>query len=71
MMRAIVFVTAASLLGGCMQGTLGTLAPATEAGWTGRDRQLMTNLPYQQVAIPEEYRRHIVDYTRKDRKSVV
>ena len=63
MMRAIVFVTAAFLLGGCMQGTL---APATEAGWTGRDRQLMANLPYQQAAIPEEYRRHIVDYTRKE-----
>ena len=68
MMRAIVFVTAAFLLGGCMQGTL---APATEAGWTGRDRQLMANLPYRQVAIPEEYRRHIVDYTHNEAPGII
>jgi len=62
-MRVAAFSIIALMLGGCMQGTL---APATEAGWTGRDRQLMANLPYRQVAIPEEYRRHIVDYTRKE-----
>jgi lipoprotein-anchoring transpeptidase ErfK/SrfK len=62
-MRAIVIVTVALTLGGCMQGTL---APATQAGWSGRDRQLMANLPYRQATIPEEFRRHIVDYTRKE-----
>jgi len=62
-MRAIIFVIIALVLGGCMQGTL---APATEAGWSGRDRQLMSNLPYRQATIPEEYRRHIVQYTRKE-----
>src|SRR5262249_54223844 len=62
-MRVAAFAIIALMLGGCMQGTL---APATEAGWTGRDRQLMANLPYRQVAIAEEYRRHIVDYTRKE-----
>jgi hypothetical protein len=63
-MRAIVFVTTGLMLGGCMQGTLmqGALAPATEAGWTGRDKQLMANLPYRQATIPEEYRRQ---YERK------
>jgi lipoprotein-anchoring transpeptidase ErfK/SrfK len=67
-MMRVVFVSAAFMLGGCMQGTImqGTLAPATQAGWTGRDSQLMANLPYRQVAIPEEYRRQIVDYTRKE-----
>ncbi len=60
-MRAIFFVITALVLGGCMEGTMqGTLAPATEAGWSARDRQLMSNLPYAQARIPEEYRRHIV-----------
>ena len=62
-MRAIVLAIIALMLGGCMQGTL---APATDAGWSGRDRQLMANLPYRQVAIPMEYRRQIVQYTRKE-----
>jgi lipoprotein-anchoring transpeptidase ErfK/SrfK len=66
-MRAIVFVITALVLGGCMQGTMqGTLSPATEAGWSARDRQLMTNLPYRQTTIPMEYRRYIVQYTRKE-----
>jgi lipoprotein-anchoring transpeptidase ErfK/SrfK len=62
-MRAIVFVITALVLGGCMQGTL---SPATEAGWSSRDRQLMSNLPYRQATIPMEYRRYIVQYTRKE-----
>jgi lipoprotein-anchoring transpeptidase ErfK/SrfK len=62
-MRAIVLAIIALMLGGCMQGTL---APATDAGWSGRDRQLMANLPYRQVAIPMEYRRQIVQYTRRE-----
>jgi hypothetical protein len=43
-----------------------TLAPTTQAGWSPRDRQLMSNLPYAQATIPEEYRRHIVQYTRRE-----
>jgi len=43
-----------------------TLEPATEANWKPRDKALMANLPYAQVAIPDEYRRHIVDYDRKE-----
>jgi lipoprotein-anchoring transpeptidase ErfK/SrfK len=67
-MRAIAFVTVAMMLGGCMQGTFmqGALEPATEAGWSARDRQLMSNLPYRQAAIPVEYRRQIVQYERKE-----
>ena len=51
--RAIASAIIALMLGGCMQGTL---APATEAGWSARDKQLMSNLPYAQATIPEEYR---------------
>jgi lipoprotein-anchoring transpeptidase ErfK/SrfK len=67
-MRAFVFVIVAFLLGGCMQETLrsGMLQPASEASWTPHDRQLMSNLPYAQVTIPEEYRRQIVNYQRHE-----
>ena len=62
-MRALAFVIVGLTLGGCMEGTL---APTTEANWTARDRQLMSRLPYAQATIPEEYRRHIVSYSRKE-----
>jgi lipoprotein-anchoring transpeptidase ErfK/SrfK len=65
-MRAIAFLVvglAALTLGGCMQETL---EPATQAGWKPRDKELMANLPYAQVSIPEAYRRAIVDYHRKE-----
>jgi lipoprotein-anchoring transpeptidase ErfK/SrfK len=61
--RAIALAIIALMLSGCMQATL---APMTEAGWSARDRQLMSNLPYAQATIPEEYRRHIVQYARKE-----
>ena len=51
-------------LGGCMQATL---APSSDASLTPRDRQLLANAPYAQASIPEQYRRHIVDYPNKER----
>ena len=60
---ATMTLLAALMLGGCMQATL---APTPEASWKTRDRELMSNLPYKQAAIPEEFRRHIVDYSRKE-----
>jgi lipoprotein-anchoring transpeptidase ErfK/SrfK len=54
---------AALMLGGCMQATL---APKPEAGWNTRDRELMSNLPYKQAAISEEFRRHTVNYSSKE-----
>ena len=62
-MRLIAFVIAGLALGGCMQETI---EPATQVGWNSRDKQLMSNLPYAQAAIPEAYKRHLVDYTRKE-----
>jgi len=62
-MRALAFVIVAVTLGGCMQEVL---EPASEASWKPRDKLLMANLPYNQAAIPEPYRRHIVEYHRKE-----
>jgi lipoprotein-anchoring transpeptidase ErfK/SrfK len=50
-------------LGGCMQSTL---APSSGANLTPRDRQLLAHAPYARATIPETYRRHIVDYSRKE-----
>src|SRR6266404_9821140 len=51
------------VLGGCMQSTL---QPASDASLTPRDRQLLAHPPYAQATIPESYRRHIVDYSRRE-----
>jgi lipoprotein-anchoring transpeptidase ErfK/SrfK len=51
------------LLGGCMEATL---APSSNANFTPRDRQLLAHPPYAQADIPESYRRHIVDYSRRE-----
>src|ERR1700693_5148572 len=51
------------VLGGCMQTTLD---PSSGASFTQRDRQLLAHPPYAQATIPETYRRHIVDYPRKE-----
>src|SRR5262245_30083511 len=56
-----------SVLGGCMQSTL---APSN-ASLTPRDRQLLAHPPYAQVSIPETYRRHIVDYTRREQPGTI
>src|ERR1700688_3914443 len=52
------------VLGGCMQATL---APSSDASLTPKDRQLLASAPYAQASIPEQYRRHIVDYPYKER----
>ena len=53
----------AILLGGCMQSTI---EPASEANFTVRDKKLLAAAPYEKAAIPETYRRHIVEYHRKE-----
>jgi lipoprotein-anchoring transpeptidase ErfK/SrfK len=50
-------------VGGCMQSTL---APSSDASLTARDRQLLAHPPYAQATVPETYRRHIVDYSRRE-----
>jgi lipoprotein-anchoring transpeptidase ErfK/SrfK len=50
-------------LGGCAQTTL---APSSDASLTPRDRQLLANAPYTPANIPEQYRRHIIDYPYKE-----
>ena len=65
MMRALAFVITALALGGCIPDT-GTLEPSTQTGWKQKDKDLMSNLPYNQAAVPDGYRRRIVEYHRKE-----
>ena len=51
------------MLGGCMEQTL---EPASEAGWSARDKELMAHLPYAQADIPQQFQRQIVEFTRKE-----
>ncbi|HEY2755656.1 MAG TPA: L,D-transpeptidase [Pseudolabrys sp.] len=59
----VVLVGVGLVLGGCMQSTM---EPASEANLTVRDKKLLAAAPYEKVAIAEPYRRHIVEYSRKE-----
>ena len=51
------------LLAGCAQSTLEF---SSDANMTPRDRSLLAHPPYARATIPEQYRRHIVDYRRRE-----
>jgi lipoprotein-anchoring transpeptidase ErfK/SrfK len=61
--RGVTLLVAVLALSGCMQSTP---QPASDANLRPRDRQLLANAPYAQANIPEHYRRHIVDYHRRE-----
>jgi lipoprotein-anchoring transpeptidase ErfK/SrfK len=63
-MRGIAFPLTGLLLAGCVQP--GTLAPASEANFTARDRQQLANPPYQRAWISPTYQRQIVQYQRQE-----
>src|SRR5437762_3406507 len=64
LMRGIVIALTGLLLAGCMQS--GTLAPASEANFTARDKQQLANPPYQKASISPTYQRQIVEYSRRE-----
>jgi len=61
-MWAVLF-GAGLVLGGCMQSTV---EPASEANLSVRDKKLLAAAPYENAVIPEPYKRHIVQYHRKE-----
>src|SRR5262249_40646339 len=63
LIRGIAFSLTGLLLAGCMQ-TGGTLAPASEANFTPRDKQQLANPPYQRASISMTYQRQIVQFHR-------
>jgi len=63
LMRAIVFLLTGLLLAGCMQS--GPLA-LSDANFTARDKQQLTNPPYRNARISPTYQRQVVQYHRKE-----
>jgi lipoprotein-anchoring transpeptidase ErfK/SrfK len=61
--KGLAFAVIGLFLGGCVQSTL---EPAPETSLKPRDRELLAKAPYEKAQIPEPYRRHIVDYHRKE-----
>jgi lipoprotein-anchoring transpeptidase ErfK/SrfK len=59
----LVLFSVGLMLGGCMQSTL---EPSSEANLTPRDKKLLAAAPYAEASIPDPYKRHIVDYHRKE-----
>ena len=60
----VVICGAGIVLGGCMQSTM---EPASEANLTPRDKKLLAAAPYDNATmIAEPYRRHIVQYHRRE-----
>jgi lipoprotein-anchoring transpeptidase ErfK/SrfK len=64
----LILGVAGILLGGCMAATL---EPPPTANLKPRDKELLANAPYAQATIPEQYRRHIVEYHRKEAPGTV
>src|ERR1700722_4989237 len=53
------------VLGGCTESTRFS-SPSSDANFTPRDRELLANPPYAQADMPEQFRRHVVDYPYKE-----
>ncbi len=60
---AVALIGIGLSLGGCMTSTL---EPSSEANLKPRDKALLAKAPYENVNIPEPYKRHIVTYHRKE-----
>ena len=58
----------APALAGCVQSTM---EAASDVNMKPRDRQLLANAPYSQWSVPIDYRRHIVNYHRKESPGTV
>ncbi|MDQ2084250.1 L,D-transpeptidase [Xanthobacteraceae bacterium Astr-EGSB] len=62
--RCLAVLVAGIAMAGCVQTA--QYEPAPESGLKPRDKELLAKAPYEKVAIPEPYRRHIVDFHRKE-----
>ena len=56
------------LLSGCMEATL---SPTTDVALTPRDKQLLARAPYAEAQIPEQFQRHIVDFSRQEQPGTI
>ena len=57
-------LAAGLMLSGCMQAT--TYEAANTSNFKPRDKELLSKVSYTKTAVPEPFRRAIVDYHRKE-----
>jgi lipoprotein-anchoring transpeptidase ErfK/SrfK len=57
-------LAAGLMLSGCMQAT--NYEATNQANFKPRDKELLAKVRYEKVDVPEQYRRAIVDYHRKE-----
>jgi lipoprotein-anchoring transpeptidase ErfK/SrfK len=65
-LRKLTLVYVAALIAVSFGGCAHSSVDEVKANWTARDRQLLANPPYAQAQIPEQYKRHTVNYPRKE-----
>jgi lipoprotein-anchoring transpeptidase ErfK/SrfK len=62
--RLVILAAAGVMLSGCMETT--NYEVANQANFKPRDRELLSQIRYNNKAVPEAYRRAIVDFNRKE-----
>jgi lipoprotein-anchoring transpeptidase ErfK/SrfK len=62
--RLVILAAAGVMLSGCMETT--NYEVANQASFKPRDRELLSQIRYDNKAVPEAYRRAIVDFNRKE-----
>lgn len=61
--RAAIVIVLSLAVGGCVTATL---APAPEANLKPRDREYIAAAPYSSNVVPQNFRRHLVNYHRRE-----
>src|SRR5688500_3730079 len=61
--RGLIWIFAGLLFGGCTQTAMEL---SSDSAMTPRDKQLLANARYAQAAIPDQYKRQVVTYHRKE-----
>jgi len=70
-LRKLTLVHVAALTAVSFGGCAHSRVDEVKANWTARDRELLANPPYAQAQIPEQYKRHIVDYPRREAPATI
>ncbi len=63
-LRILTILAVGLSLAGCV--TSSTPEPVAESIFNARDKEQLAKAPYAKAVLPEPYRRHIVDYHRKE-----
>jgi len=65
---AFVVASIGLIVAGCNSATIEV---ASDANQTPRDKSLLAHAPYAQAVIPEQFRRHIVDFSGREKPGTV